>query len=591
MPNWEYKIITSGTLGFGSLSLLEQHLNLLGKEEWEIIHFQTRPDNPLAFNGLARRPVMRDWNVETVPGPGMPSTKSGAIPAPPQERQVDAPSVEELRAEAEERRESLLSREESLRPVDGNEADDDAAAESADEFDDEENDEDLPTFFEAIRPHMRRNLRGPGMAVGIDYLAKKFEQTEADLVEALKECGFSLPASAKDEPVYLEYDGDLYWLNLNHRGQLWINTREKPRAVFRPAHGQRVAPEAPPEETSTAVEKPIVREDPRTESAPPAEAVAPAPAAIEPPAPAAVEPPAQQQPARSASPLPEGPALLDRLRPAMRRNRHGAGMSGSVTYLARAFRVEPRALVAAFEALGLVLPSRPSDKPVFVDIGPLVYWLNRDKTGQVWINTREKRDEVQPSPVVPSPEPAPIVPESVPAASEAAPVVPEAAPASPESAPTVSEAIPPAPVSVEPPAEPKPEAALAAPPAESPPAVPATGSPLAAVRLLLRETKRGGVAEELGRLADQLGQSTDNLLAALVDAGLQAPEKAREKPVFVEHAGEILWLNRNARGQLWLNAKVSKFSEKNEEEAPAEASSALDEAPAAKRPRSPRRRR
>ena len=102
---------------------------------------------------------------------------------------------------------------------------------------------------------MRRNLRGPGMAVGIDYLAKKFEQTEADLVEALKECGFTLPASAKDEPAYLEYDGDLYWLNLNHRGQLWINTREKPRAVFRAAHGQRVASEAPPpEKEPTGVE-------------------------------------------------------------------------------------------------------------------------------------------------------------------------------------------------------------------------------------------------------------------------------------------------------------------------------------------------
>jgi hypothetical protein len=573
MPNWEYKIITSGSLGFGSLALLEQHLNLLGKDEWEIIHFQTRPENPLAFNGLARRPVMRDWNVEVAPDAGMPSTKSGAIPAPPQERQSDALSVEELHAEAEERRESLLSREESLRPVGGADEDADAATGDADEFDDVEDDEDLPTFFEAIRPHMRRNLRGPGMAVGIDYLAKKFEQTEGDLVEALKECGFTLPASAKDEPVYLEYDGDLYWLNLNHRGQLWINTREKPRAVFRPAHGQRVAPEAPPAEQPVAVE-------PRTESAPPVEQLAPVPAAVEPSAPAAVEPPAQVQAERPAAvPLPEGPALLDRLRPAMRRNRHGAGMSGSVSYLARAFRVEPRALVAAFEALGLVLPSRPSDKPVFVDIGALVYWLNRDKTGQVWINTREKRDEVQPPSAGPVTEPAPVAPAA------------ESAAASPE----------PAPAAVEAPAEPKPEAAaqapVATPPAEPPPpadtqpAAPATGSPLAAVRLLLRETKRGGVAEELGRLADQLGQSPENLLAALVGAGMQAPEKSREKPVFVEHAGEILWLNRNAKGQLWLNAKASKFAEKNEGGTQPEESPAPDAAPAAKRSRAPRRRR
>jgi hypothetical protein len=537
MPNWEYKIITSGTLGFGSLSLLEQHLNLLGKEEWEIIHFQTRPDNPLAFNGLARRPVMRDWVVEAAPAAGAPATKSGAIPAPPQERQAAAPNVDDLRAEAEERRDSLLSREESLRPVVRAAEEEDAGAETAEEFDDLGDDEDLPTFFEAIRPHMRRNQRGPGMAVGIEYLAKKFEQTEADLIEALKECGFTLPAGAKDEPVYLEYDGDLYWLNLNHRGQLWINTREKPRAVFRPAQGQRVAPEAPPEEKPPG-------EEPRAENAPPE------PAVVEPSAP----PPAS----KAVDPLPGGPELLDRLRPAMRRNRHGGGFSGSVSYLARAFRTEPRALEAAFEALGLVLPSRPNDKPAFVEIGPLVYWLNRDKTGQVWINAREKRDEVQPPPAGPAPEPAPQ----------------------------------PAPVTAGPAAETKPGPAAAA-PAETPPAEPATSLPLAAVRLLLRETKRGGVAAEIGRLAEFLGKNAGDLLAALAGAGFKVPEKAREKPVFVEHAGEILWLNRNPKGELWLNAKASKLTEKKGDEEPSAESEApaAGEAAAGTRGRRPRRRR
>jgi hypothetical protein len=540
MPNWEFKIITSGSLGFGSLQLLEQHLNLLGKEEWEIIHFQTRPENPLAFNGLARRPVMRDWVVETAPGAGgMPATKSGAVPVPPPERQADAPSADELRAEAEER-DSMLSREETLRPMGGAGAEEDAATESAEEIDDLEDDEDLPTFFEAIRPHMRRNLRGPGMAVGVDYLAKKFEQTEADLIEALKECGFTLPANAKDEPVYLEYDGDLYWLNLNHRGQLWINTREKPRAVFRPAQGHRVAAEAPPAGKPVSVEA-------RTESAPPAENPPPAPLAEESPA---------APPPQTDNPLPEGPELLDRLRPAMRRNRHGAGLSGSVSYLARAFRTEPRALVAAFEALGLVLPSRPNDKPVFVDIGPLVYWLNRDKTGQVWINTREKRDEVQPPPAGPAPE-----------------------------------SVPSAPAAVVPPGEMKPEAAVDAPPAEAPPVAPAAGLPLAAVRLLLRETKRGGIAAELGRLAEQLGQRTEDLLAALTGAGLKVPEKPREKPVVVEHHGEILWLNRNAKGELWLNAKASKLAEKPRAEKPSAEPPDQAAAPGAKRPRGPRRRR
>ncbi len=570
MPNWEYKIITSGSLGFGSLQLLEQHLNLLGKEEWEIIHFQTRPDNPLAFNGLARRPVMRDWNVETTPGGGMPSTKSGAIPAPPQERQVDVPSVEELRAEAEERRESLFAQEESLRPVAGGDREGDEPGE-AEEFDDLENDEDLPTFFEAIRPHMRRNLRGPGMAVGIDYLSKKFEQTEADLIEALKECGFTLPTSAKDEPAYLEYDGDLYWLNLNHRGQLWINTREKPRPVFRPAHGQRVVAEAP------AADQPAAAE-PQADSAPaspsPVEPPPATPASQEAP-PVATPPPAATAPQvtpPAQNPLPEGPALLDRLRPAMRHNRHGAGLSGSVSYLARALRIEPRALVAAFEALGLVVPSRPSDKTVFVDIGPLVYWLNRDKTGQVWINTREKRDEAElrPQPTV---EPAPAVPAAVAPETVTAGSAPEAG----------SEAAPAAPADVP----------AAVPPVEPAPVAPAEGSPLAAVRLLLKETKRGGVAAEVGHLAELLGKSADDLLATLVGLGFKVPERSREKPVFVEHAGEILWLNRNAKGGLWLNAKAAKFGVREDDGKPADDFDApsADGAPAEAHGRRPRRRR
>ena len=83
---------------------------------------------------------------------------------------------------------------------------------------------------------------------------------------------------------------------------------------------------------------------------------------------------------------------------------------------------------------------------------------------------------------------------------------------------------------------------------------------LAAVRLLLKETKTGGVAAPVERLAAELGKSVDELLGALTASGLRVPEKAREKPVFVEHAGEIFWLNLNGKGELWLNAKASKYS-------------------------------
>ena len=103
--------------------------------------------------------------------------------------------------------------------------------------------------------------------------------------------------------------------------------------------------------------------------------------------------------------------------------------------------------------------------------------------------------------------------------------------------------------------------------------VPASESPAAgsgvlpAVRLLLKETKTGAVAGKIERLAEEMGRPADELLTALVGAGLKVPEKPREKPVFVEHAGEILWLNKNAKDELWLNAKASKFADKKDDEA------------------------
>ena len=516
MPIWEYKIITSGPLGFASPTLLEQHLNQLGKEEWEIVHYQTRPDNPLAFHGLARRSVARDWMVEASPAAAS-GLKSGAIPAPPEEKSSPALDTEALRAEAEQRRESLLAREESLRPLhrdaaDADDDDDEAAA------DDTFADEALPTFFEAIRPHMRRNQRGPGMAASVEYLANKFDQSEADLIEALKECGFTIPAGPKDPPVYLEYDGDLYWLNFNHRRQLWVNTKEKPRAAFKTVAGTKVEAAAMPESGDRGPEREEKRGEPAGD---PAEL-------------------SGNREAKSdgapAEPLPPGPELLDRLRPMMRRNRRDSGLSGSISYLARALKTERGALEAAFGGLGLTLAAGPGGRPARVEVGDFTYWLDRDKGGQTWINARETQ------------------------AGQAAP----AEGGGPQS-----------------------ELPLA-PPAGA--AVP-QGSPLAAVRLLLKETKRGGVAAEVGRLAAQLNKSAEELLSALVAAGLKVPDRAREKPVFAGHAGEIFWLNRNGRGELWLNAKASKYADPAGDEASGSPAAGTGDSESAAKPRRPRKKR
>src|SRR5215204_974910 len=64
MSLWEYKVITSGKGGFATPALLEKFLNDLGRDEWEIVCFQTAPENFLAFTGLARRSTQRDWTLQ-----------------------------------------------------------------------------------------------------------------------------------------------------------------------------------------------------------------------------------------------------------------------------------------------------------------------------------------------------------------------------------------------------------------------------------------------------------------------------------------------------------------------------------------------
>ena len=520
MSVWEYKIISSGKGGFATPALLEKFLGDLGRDEWEIIHFQSPADNPLAFSGLARRSTQRDWTLEDAIATAARAEaeklraefaakfEAATRPAPAADAKSEPSFLEEKSAPDDGFR----------KPVDTSRDDDpDAPDEAKDEWDKlDASEEDLPTFFDAIKPHLRRNQRGPGMSVGVDYLAKKWDQSEDDLKGALAECGFAMPADEDSPVVHLEYDGDLYSLNINRRGELWINTKEKPRPVFRAVKGTRVEmPEEPakpegenrkPEGSDQPAEKPHFeprsRREERREEKPAADA----------------------PPAVPGAPLPTGPELLAKIEPLMRRNRRGPGGSGSTSFLSRALKCNEADLMAGFAALGLVLPADPKDKPIFVEVGRDLWWLNHDSRGGVWINGREKQE----GETVASASAA--EKSSAPAAESAAPA---AATSSPAPAPTTEPAVAPA-------------------------------SPLAALRLVLKETKTGAVAGKLERLAETISQSPDQLLATLTGAGLVVPEKAKDKPVFVEHAGEIFWLNKNAKGELWLNAKASKFADKKD---------------------------
>ena len=551
MSHWEYKVITSGKGGFATPALMEKFLNDLGKEEWEIISFHTPPDNPLAFHGLARRGTQREWTLDD-------ATAAAKAEADKVRAEFAAKFAGATFAKSEVDEPGTIASDpaspDGLRRLRDTENDNDpeALAEEAAEPDKKPGDwdewpeeEDLPTFFEAVKPHMRRNQRGPGQAVAIDYLSKRWDQREDDIVGALVECGLTVPETDESPIDYFEFDGDLYWLNRNQRGQLFLNVREKPRPVFRIAQAKKLAADDPAavelaaEATAAAAKKPENenrrgdrdrdRDRDRNRQPSPQQGGEPKSAA-----------PAEAAPIVPGEPLPAGEALLDKIRPHMRRNRRGPGFSGSTGYLAKALKQPEADLVAALATLGLVAAEQANAKPEPVEIGGNVYWLNKDGRGGIWINGHEKRHGAGPEGSAG---------EGGETSNAAAPSV-DAAPA-----PT-TDASAQTPASTDAPTEQPATAAAEAPvPAAAPAETPS--GPLTAVRALLTPAKRGsGFSAELAVLAGALNQPVDALQAMLVAAGLAIPAEADDKPVYVDVGEEGLWISRNAKdGALWLNAK------------------------------------
>jgi len=567
MANWEYKVITSGKGGFASPALLEKFLNDLGRDEWEIVEFRSSPDNVLAFTGLARRSTQRDWTLE--------DAAAAAAKAEAEKLRAEfAAKFQSATASApvsEERAPSFL--EEKAAPDDGfrkpvdtsRDSEPDAVEEESgekDEWDQLAAQDELPTFFDVLKPHMRRNQRGPGQSVGIDYLAKKWGLAEEDIKGALVECGLQIPADENAKPVYVEFEGDLFWVNINRRGEVWINTREKPRPVFRVVQGTKVE-NTEEEKAENGGQKEGrgqksdnrgVRSEGKHEKTEAVRHAHDETSAQQP----EVPPPAEA--AATGAALPEGAALLAKIKPLMRRNRRGPGGSGSGSFLARALKCSEADLKTSFAALGLKLPESPNDKPAEVEINNEIWWLNQDSRGGLWINGREKRasDVAKAAAAETTPTDSKSA-ES--AATGAAPAAMPRANAEPES--VTSASTPSAEVAVQ-----DATTASSAPSEDSKPETKAENSSvLSQIRPLLKETRTGSFAGKLDHVANELTRPADELTNALTAAGLKVPEKAREKPVFVEQAGEIFWFNLNAKGELWVNAKASKFADKAEDEA------------------------
>ena len=498
MANWEYKLISSGPLGFANMKMLEEHLNQMGKEEWEIVNFTTKPDNPLVFHGLARRAIARDWFP--------PAAAKPAYTPPPISKEEEDDGRDER---------SFAEDLPVQRPANAPETPDLKLG----NFDDlAGSEEDLPTLFDALQPFLRKNPRGDH-SVGLDFLAKKFEQDERELLAAFVECGLEVPERAGEKGAIVDHDGGLYWLDRDNKGRIGLNTRQK---KFKTVQGTPVAAEPAAERTS---EPPAAPTEHRWERDEPADK----PTRTEHPTraerqaqnsrPGRAERAPQQDRAESAL-APDRDSFLGRIRAMMRRNRRGQGWSGSFPYLTKALKLNEAELLEKLNGLGLQLRDE-RDKPVFAEDGDFLFWLNKNHRGEIWINAKlareggnrgeDRRDERGEDRRHESGETR----ESAPAAA---------------------------------PSEPAP-AAKALPPENI----------LSAIRLLLQPKKRGeGVTAQVAEVAEKLERSAEQMMAALSSAGLNVPDSPKAKPTFAEQGGEIFWLNVNPKGQVWINAKASK---------------------------------
>jgi hypothetical protein len=539
MANWEYKVISSGKGGFASPALMEKFINDLGQEQWEIINFHTAPDNPLAFTGLARRTTLRDWTLE--------DAAAAAARAETDKLRVEFEAKFKAAstgaaAPAEEKPETFLEEKSApddgfRRPVDTSRDEDPDAPE--DEWQKLSTEDELPSFFDALKPHMRRNQRGPGMSVGLDFLAKKWKLEESDLKTALVECGMSIPADENAKPVVVEYDGDIFWVNINRRGEIWINTREKPDPVFRIVPGKRLNEE----ETAAVVENVGAGLPPDTG------------APVQTPSPVHQDRREQNQDRRDQNQQqprqqggdrhpgqPQAPkTLLGKIRGMMRRNHRGHGWSGSFPYLTKALKLDEAQLLAELDPFGVKLPAEGENKPVMAVEGDFTYWLNQNQRGEIWINAQLTRDQERADSRGQKSEDRGQVPESAEVGRDS----------SPASAPVAAEA----PASDAEGSGVKPDLQKPALPPEN---------ILTAVRLLMQPKKRGeGVTATVREVAEKLEKSEEQVMAVLASAGLNLPAAPKDKPTFAEHGGEIFWLNANAKGQVWLNAKSTSATKKS----------------------------
>ena len=93
----------------------------------------------------------------------------------------------------------------------------------------------------ALRLVMKPNKGKTGLSGSVSFLAKAVERSEDELLATLGEQGLVVPPELKEgeeepKPVFVEQDGDIYWLNRFAKdGSLWLNAKPAKSSTRKPA--------------------------------------------------------------------------------------------------------------------------------------------------------------------------------------------------------------------------------------------------------------------------------------------------------------------------------------------------------------------
>ena len=79
--------------------------------------------------------------------------------------------------------------------------------------------------------------RGDGVTALVSELAEKLEKTPEVLLGALAAAGLTPPETPKGKPTFAEHGGELYWLNVSAKGDLWLNAKSS--AATKKAKGKK----------------------------------------------------------------------------------------------------------------------------------------------------------------------------------------------------------------------------------------------------------------------------------------------------------------------------------------------------------------